>query len=224
MPREIPVTDGFPPSERTRVRRLPERGHYERADIYPVVDAALTCTVAYILDGRPHATATAHWRDGDRLYWHGSAASRFLKTVVGTEVSVSIHLTDGIVLARSGFDSSFNYRSATLFGICEEITGEEKVAQLDAFVDKLVPGRTAELRASTEQELKATTLLGMTITEASGKIRTGGVHDNPDDSNEKVWAGVLGVETRFTDLTPDDETPVLVEPAESVRRLLGKVI
>ena len=224
MPREIPVSDGFPPSERTRVRRLPERGHYERADIYPVVDAALTCTVAYLLDGRPHATATAHWRDGDRLYWHGSAASRFLKSVVGTEVSVSIHLTDGIVLARSGFDSSFNYRSATLFGICEEITGEEKAVQLDAFVDKLVPGRTADLRPSTEQELKATTLLGMTITEASGKIRTGGVHGNPDDSNEPVWAGVLGVETRFTDLTPDEETPVLVEPAENIRRLLGKVI
>jgi len=224
MPREIPVTDGFPPSERTRVRRLPERGHYERADIYPVVDAALTCTVAYLLHGRPHATATAHWRDGDRLYWHGSAASRFLKTVVGTEVSVSIHLTDGIVLARSGFDSSFNYRSATLFGICEEITGEEKATQLDAFVDKLVPGRAADLRASTDQELKATTLLGMTITEASGKIRTGGVHDNPDDSNERVWAGVLGVETRFTELTPDDETPVLVEVAENIRQLLGKVI
>ena len=224
MPREIPVTDGFPPSERTRVRRLPERGHYERADIYPVVDAALTCTVAYLLDGRPHATATAHWRDGDRLYWHGSAASRFLKSVVGTEVSVSIHITDGIVLARSGFDSSFNYRSATLFGICEEITGDEKVAQLDAFVDKLVPGRAADLRASTEQELKATTLLGMTITEASGKIRAGGVHGNPDDSEEQVWAGVLGVETRFTELTPDDETPVIVEAAENLRRLLGKVI
>jgi len=224
MPREIPVTDGFPPNEQTRVRRLPDRGHYERADIYPVVDAALTCTVAYLLDGRPHATATAHWRDGDRLYWHGSAASRFLKSVVGTEVSVSIHLTDGIVLARSGFDSSFNYRSATLFGICEEITGDEKVVQLDAFVDKLVPGRAANLRASTEQELKATTVLGMTISEASGKIRTGGVHGNPDDDHEKVWAGVLGIETRFTHLTPDGETPVLVEPADNIRRLLGKVI
>ena len=224
MPREIPVTDGFPPSERTRVRRLPERGVYERSEIYPVVDAALTCTVAYLLDGRPHATATAHWRDGDRLYWHGSAASRFLKSVVGTEVSVSIHLTDGIVLARSGFDSSFNYRSATLFGICEEITGDEKVAQLDAFIEKLVPGRTEVLRASTEQELKATTVLGMTITEASAKIRTGGVHDNPDDANEQVWAGVLGVETRLTTLVPDEETPVLVAPEESLRKRLGSVL
>lgn len=221
MPREIPVTDGFPPSERTRVRRLPERGVYERDEIYPVVDAALTCTVAYLLDGRPHATATAHWRDGDRLYWHGSAASRFLKSVVGTEVSVSIHLTDGIVLARSGFDSSFNYRSATLFGICEEITGEEKVAQLDAFINKLVPGRADILRASTEQELKATTVLGMAITEASGKIRDGSVHDNPEDASEKVWAGVLGIEMQFTNLVPDEETPVLVAPEESLRQRLG---
>jgi len=222
MPREIPVTDGYPPSERTRVRRLPERGHYERADIYPVVDAALTCTVAYLFDGRPYATATAHWRDGDRLYWHGSAASRFLKTVVGTEVSVSIHLTDGIVLARSGFDSSFNYRSATLFGICEEITGDEKVAQLDAFINKLIPGRAAELRASTEQEMKATTLLGMLITEASGKIRNGGVHDNPEDAQEKIWAGVLEVNTYFGDLHPDQDTQVIAEPSASLSGLTGK--
>lgn len=224
MSREIPVADGFPPSERTRVRRLPERGVYERDEIYPVVDAALTCTIAYLLDGRPHATATAHWRDGDRLYWHGSAASRFLKSVVGTEVSVSIHLTDGIVLARSGFDSSFNYRSATLFGICEEITGDEKVAQLDAFINKLVPGRANILRASTEQELKATTVLGMTITEASGKIRDGSVHDNPEDASEKVWAGVLGIEMQFTNLVPDEETPVLVAPEESLRKRLGSVL
>ena len=222
MPREIPVTDGYPPSERTRVRRLPERGHYERADIYPVVDAALTCTVAYLLDGRPHATATAHWRDGDRLYWHGSAASRFLKSVVGTEVSVSIHLTDGIVLARSGFDSSFNYRSATLFGTCEEITGDEKVAQLDAFIDKLIPGRAAELRTSTEQEMKATTLLGMTIAEASGKIRNGGVDDNPDDAQEKIWAGVIEINTFFGALHPDEETPVIAEPSANLSGLTGK--
>ena len=222
MPREIPVTDGYPPSERTRVRRLPERGHYERADIYPVVDAALTCTVAYLLDGRPHATATAHWRDGDRLYWHGSAASRFLKSVVGTEVCVSIHLTDGIVLARSGFDSSFNYRSATLFGICEEITGDEKVAQLDVFINKLIPGRAEELRASTEQELKATTMLGMNITEASGKIRNGGVDDNPDDAQEKIWAGVLEVNTYYGALHPDEDTPVITEPSANLSGLTGK--
>ena len=224
MPREIPISDGFPPNERTRVRRLPERGLYERSEIYPVIDAALTCTVAYLLDGRPIATPTAHWRDGDQLYWHGSAASRFLKSVVGTEVCVSIHLTDGIVLARSGFDSSMNYRSATLFGICEEITGAEKVTQLDAFVEKIVPGRSKELRASHDQELKATTMLGMKIIEASGKIRDGSVHDNSDDANEKIWAGVLEMETRFTGLTPDEETPVIAAPSQLLEQMIGKKI
>jgi hypothetical protein len=126
------------------------------------------------------------------------------------------------VLARSGFDSSFNYRSATLFGICEEITGDEKVAQLDAFIDKLIPGRSAELRSSTEQEMKATTLLGMTITEASGKIRTGGVDDNPDDAQEKIWAGVLEVNTFFGALHPDEETPVIAEPSANLSGLSGK--
>jgi nitroimidazol reductase NimA-like FMN-containing flavoprotein (pyridoxamine 5'-phosphate oxidase superfamily) len=224
MPREIPVSDGFPPNERTRVRRLPERGLYERSEIYPVIDAALTCTVAYLLDGRPIATPTAHWRDGDQLYWHGSAASRFLKSVVGTEVCVSIHLTDGIVLARSGFDSSMNYRSATLFGICEEITGAEKAAQLDVFVEKLVPGRSKELRASHDQELKATTMLGMKIIEASGKIRDGSVQDNSDDAHEKIWAGVLEMETRFTGLTPDDQTPVIAAPSQLLEQMIGKKI
>jgi hypothetical protein len=224
MPREIPVTDGFPPSERTRVRRLPDRGLYERAEIYPIIDAALTCTVAYSLDGRPIATPTAHWRDGDQLYWHGSAASRFLKRVVGTEVCVSIHLTDGIVLARSGFDSSMNYRSATLFGICDEITGDEKVAQLNAFIEKLVPGRSKELRGSHDQELKATTLLGMKISEASGKIRDGGVHGNDQDAAEKIWAGVLEIETRFTGLTPDHETPVIAAPSTLLEQMIGKRI
>ena len=224
MPREIPVNDGFPPSERTRVRRLPERGLYERSEIYPVVDAALTCTVAYLLDGRPIATPTAHWRDGDQLYWHGSAASRFLKSVIGSEVCVSIHLTDGLVLARSGFDSSMNYRSATLFGICEEITGSEKVDQLDVFIEKLVPGRSQELRASHDKELKATTMLGMKISEASGKIRDGGVHGNDDDAGEKIWAGVLEIETRFTRLTPDQEIQVITPPSQLLELLIGKKI
>jgi nitroimidazol reductase NimA-like FMN-containing flavoprotein (pyridoxamine 5'-phosphate oxidase superfamily) len=197
---------------------------YERSEIYPVVDAALSCTVAYLFDGRPIATPTAHWRDGDRLYWHGSAASRFLKSVIGTEVCVSIHLTDGIVLARSGFDSSMNYRSATLFGVCEEITGAEKVAQLDAFVEKLVPGRSKELRASHEHELKATTLLGMKIREASGKIRDGSVHDNSDDAQEPIWAGVLEIETRMTGLTPDAETPVIAAPSKTLEQMIGKRI
>lgn len=222
MPREVHVSDGFSPSERTRVRRLPDRGGYERDEIYPIVDAALTCTVAYMIDGRPYATPTAHWRDGDRIYWHGSSASRFLRSVVGSEVCLSIYFNDGIVLARSGFDSSVNYRSAMLFGTCEEIIGEEKVRALDAFVEKLVPGRSKELRRSTDQELKATTVLGATISEASAKVRDGGVNDNPDDRGERVWAGVIPLDMRFGELIPDDKTPVLEEPSKALRSLVGK--
>lgn len=224
MAREIPVTDGFPPSERTRVRRLADRGRYERDEIYPIVDAALTCTVAYVIDGRPYATPTAHWRQGDRIYWHGSAASRFLRSVVGSEVCISIHIADGIVLARSGFDSSMNYRSVTLFGVCEEIVGDEKERELDAFVEKLVPGRSKELRRSHDQELKGTTLLGATISEASAKVRTGGVSGKPEDDGERVWAGVLAIETRYSELIPDTKTPPLVDPSEILQSLIGKRI
>jgi hypothetical protein len=144
--------------------------------------------------------------------------------VIGSEVCVSIHLTDGLVLARSGFDSSMNYRSATLFGICEEITGSEKVDQLDVFIEKLVPGRSQELRASHDKELKATTMLGMKISEASGKIRDGGVHGNDDDAGEKIWAGVLEIETRFTRLTPDPEIQVTTPPSQLLELLIGKKI
>lgn len=222
MPREIPVSDGFPPSERTRVRRLPERGGYERDEIYPIVDAALTCTVAYVIDGRPYATPTAHWRTGDRIYWHGSAASRFLRSVVGGEVCISVYFNDGLVLARSGFDSSMNYRSAMLFGICEEIVGEEKERELDAFVEKLVPGRSKELRRSSDQELRGTTMLGATISEASAKVRSGGVSGKPEDDGERIWAGVLPIEVRFGELIPDATVPVLADPSAALRSLVGK--
>ena len=97
MAHDAPVIDGWPPSERTRARRLPDRASYERTDVYAVVDTAITCTVGYLLDGRPYVTPTAHWRDGDRIYWHGSAASRFLKSVVGHEACVSVHLLDGLI-------------------------------------------------------------------------------------------------------------------------------
>ena len=110
----------------------------------------------------------------------------------------------------------------TVFGICEEITGDEKIAQLDVFINKLIPGRAKELRASTEQELKATTMLGMNITEASGKIRTGGVDDNPDDAQEKIWAGVLEVNTYYGALHPDEDTPVIAEPSANLSGLTGK--
>jgi nitroimidazol reductase NimA-like FMN-containing flavoprotein (pyridoxamine 5'-phosphate oxidase superfamily) len=222
MPADIPVTDGWPPSARTRIRRLPDRASYERADIYAVVDATITCTVGYVIDGRPYVTPTAHWRDGDRIYWHGSAASRFLKSVVGQEACVSVHLIDGLVLARSGFEHSMNYRSATLFGRVEAIPDADKGAALDAFIEKLVPGRSGELRAPTEAELKQTTVLAMTVVEASAKVRAKGVADKPEDFEASVWAGILAVETRLSELVPDAEFPLRAAPSAELRELIGK--
>ena len=224
MAQDAPVIDGWPPSERTRIRRLPDRASYERADVYAVVDAAITCNVGYVIDGRPYVTPTALWRDGDRIYWHGSAASRFLRQVVGQEACVSVHLIDGLVLARSGFEHSMNYRSATLFGRVEAVADRDKRAQLDAFIDKLVPGRSGELRAPTEQELKQTTVLAMNVEEASAKVRAHGVVDKPEDFDAPVWAGILRVETRLRELLPDAEVPVRAAPSAVLAALVSKTL
>jgi hypothetical protein len=216
------VADGWPPSERTRVRRLPDRASYERADVYGIVDAAFTCTVGYIIDGRPYVTPTAHWRDGDRVFWHGSTASRFVRSVVGQEACLSVHLLDGLILARSGFEHSMNYRSATLFGRVEAVADEHKSAALNAFIDKLVPGRSAELRAPTAAELKQTTVLAMNVEEASAKMRAKGVADKPEDVEAPVWAGILTVDTRLSELLADVDLPVRAAPSAALLELLGR--
>jgi nitroimidazol reductase NimA-like FMN-containing flavoprotein (pyridoxamine 5'-phosphate oxidase superfamily) len=218
------VSDGreLTPTERTRAKRLADRASYARADIDAVLDAAIACSVGYVIDGRPYVTTTAHWRDGDRLYWHGSSASRFLKSVVGEEACLTAFLLDGLVLARSGFEHSMNYRSVTVFGRVERVEGAEAERALDAFVEKLVPGRSTELRRPTEQELRATTVLAMPITEASAKIRDGGTHDPQDDWDEPVWAGVLTVETRFGELIPETDPPPKAPVSDALRALLGR--
>lgn len=218
------MSEAFAPTERTRVKRIADRATYDKAAIYGVLDAAISCTVGYVIDGRPYVTPTAHWRDGDRLYWHGSSASRFLKSVVGHEACLSVHLLDGLVLARSGFEHSMNYRSVTAFGVVEKVEGPEIVRQLDRFLEKLVPGRAAELRESTEKELKATTLLSMEITEASGKIRDGGTEDPEEDWDQPVWAGVITIESRFAELIPETEPPPRAEASAALKALLGRRI
>ena len=215
----------FPPSERTRVKRIADRATYERDDVYAVLDAAITCSVGYVLDGRPHVTVTAHWREGNRLYWHGSSASRFLKTVLGQEACLTAHLLDGLVLSRSGFEHSMNYRSVSAYGRVGVVEDDaEMVRVIDLFLEKLVPGRARELRPSHEKELRATTLLTMEIEEASAKIRTGGTEDPAEDLDEPVWAGVLAMETRFTELIPETTPPPRGEASAQLRALLGRVL
>lgn len=181
-----------PASERTRVRRLAKRAHYDRPAIDSILDAGFVCHVGYAIDGMPYVTPTLYWREADHVYWHGSSASRMLRASEGAQVCLTVTHIDGLVLARSGFHHSANYRSVMLFGAARKVTdADDKRRHLDRFIDGLLPGRTAQLRPATAQELKATTLLSLKIEEASAKIRTGGPVDDEEDYALPVWAGVV---------------------------------
>jgi nitroimidazol reductase NimA-like FMN-containing flavoprotein (pyridoxamine 5'-phosphate oxidase superfamily) len=183
------------PSSRTRVKRLADRGRYDAETIHAILDAALLCHIGYVIEGRPYVTPTTFWRDGTRVYWHGSSASRMLEhQAAGAEVCFSATHVDGFVMARSGFHHSINYRSVMAFGrALPVLDADEKRAALDGFVERLFPGRAQELRPATSQELKATLVLSMALDEASAKIRTGPPKDDEEDYASPVWAGVLPV-------------------------------
>ena len=180
-------------TERTRVRRLSDRGRYDAATIHAIVDEALICHVGFVVNGAPVVIPTIHWREGDMLYFHGSAASRMLRSLKnGVEACVTVTLLDGLVLARSAFHHSMNYRSVVVFGTAREVTDpEEKVRALDALVEHVVRGRSAEIRPPNEKELRQTLVLALPLEEASAKIRTGGPVDDEEDYALPVWAGVL---------------------------------
>ncbi len=185
--------DRLEPTARSKIRRLHERAHYNREAINSVLDAGLVCHVGYCIDGLPHVTTTSYWRTGDRLFWHGSSASRMLRQLrQAVPVSINVSLIDGLVLARSGFHHSVNYRSVTLYGEAALVADEAaKLAALEAFTERLLPGRWAELRPTTSQELKATTVLCLPIVEGAAKIRTGPPKDDEADYALDVWAGVV---------------------------------
>lgn len=180
-------------TERTRLKRLPKRGHFDRETIYAILDAAFICHVGFVVDGQPYVIPTGFARIDDDLYIHGSSASRMLRNLAGgIDVCVTVTLIDGLVLARSAFHHSMNYRSVVILGKAEMVTEtDEKNKALEAFTNHVVPGRWADVRRPTELELKATTVLRLPITEASAKIRTGDPVDDEKDYAMNVWAGVL---------------------------------
>ena len=180
------------PSERTRVRRLPRRGAYDRATIDAILDEALICHLAFSVEGQPYAIPTAFARIGDHVYVHGSAASRMLRAAGGAPVCFTATLLDGLVLARSAFHHSMNYRSVVVLGGAEEVSDEEeRLAAMRALVERVAPGRWAEIRPPNAQELKATTILRLAIAESSAKIRTGPPIDDDEDLALPCWAGVI---------------------------------
>jgi len=187
--------DAFNPSTRSRVKRLAKRGAYDRATVYGILDAGLIGHVGYVIDGQPFVTPTAYWRDGDVLYWHGSSASRMLRHLAqGMPACLAVSHLDGLVLARSGFHHSLNYRSVMAFGRARLVEDPaQKGAALDAFLERLYPGRTLTLRPTTAQEIKATKVIAMEIEEASAKVRNGGPVDDEEDYALPIWAGVIPV-------------------------------
>lgn len=180
------------PSDRVRLRRSHERGIYEKQQIYDLLDQLPLAHVGYLIDGAPFVTPTFQWREGNRVYWHGSSASRMLRNSNANEVCVTCSTLDGFVMARSGFHHSVNYRSVMLLGKAEKVEGiAAKEERLKTFIDGLFPGRWDMLREMTGQELKATTILSMEIDEASAKVRTGGPVDDEEDYELPIWAGVI---------------------------------
>ena len=208
--------NAFTPTARSRAKRLHQRAHYDRETVFRLVDEIGTGTVGYVFDGQPYVTPTLVWREGEKVYWHGSSASRMLRTVrEGIPVCLNVFHLDGFVVARSGMHSSVNYRSATLFGTAAMVEGDAaKLASMEAFVDRFLPGRWPDLRPVTEQELKASMIVAMQIEEASAKIRTGHCADDEEDYALDIWAGVVPIRTVIGAPEPDPRNrPGVAQPA-----------
>jgi nitroimidazol reductase NimA-like FMN-containing flavoprotein (pyridoxamine 5'-phosphate oxidase superfamily) len=191
------TTDAYPVSPRNRVKRLHERGSYDRATVHRLLDASILCHVSYVIEGQPYCTPTFFWREGTRLYWHGSSASRMLENQTsGQKVCLTVAQLDSLVLARCGFNHSADYRAVMAFGTAYLVTDpDEKARALVAMVDRFFPDRTAGLRQSTKQEIKATSVITMEIEQASAKIRSKGVADDDEDYELPVYAERIPVRT-----------------------------
>ncbi|MEW2914266.1 pyridoxamine 5'-phosphate oxidase family protein [Leisingera sp. JC11] len=191
-------------SGRSRLRRAHERGHYDRESLYQVLDAMPLAHIGYQIDGATSVLPTLQWREGDHVYWHGSAASRAIRAMERAEVCLTVTCMDGYVLARSAFHHSVNFRSAMLFGVAEKITDEDaKAASLKAMVDHIFPGRWETLRPMNAQELKATAVLRMPIEEGAAKIRSGPPKDDEEDYALPIWAGVVPMAMELKPPQPD---------------------
>ena len=185
----------FQQTERTTLKRLPARGVYDRELVYQMLDEGFICHAGFAVEGRPFVIPTGYARANDKLYIHGSQASRMLRTLQnGVDVCVTVTLLDGLVLARSAFHHSMNYRSVVVFGRAVLVDDAEKMAALLAFSEHVIAGRWADVRQPTEQELKATTVLALPLDEVSAKVRTGPPLDDEEDYELPVWAGVIPLE------------------------------
>ncbi len=205
-------------TDRTTVQRLPKRGQYDRETINAILDEGFICHVGFVVDGQPYVIPTGYARVNDNVYIHGSSASRMLRNLSdGINVCVTVTLIDGLVLARSAFHHSINYRSVVMLGNAELVSdADEKNIALEALTEHIVPGRWADVRWPTELELKATTVLKLAVDEASAKIRTGNPVDDEEDYAMNVWAGVLPLTTSTGEPIADERLDPSVAVPEYV--------
>jgi len=207
-------------TKRTELRRIPDRGSHDWATIHQILDASFLAHVGFCVDGQPFVIPTLYGRNGEKLYLHGSAASRMLRELeTGIPACVTVTLVDGLVLARSAFDHSMNYRSVLAFGTARKIEDPaQKLNSLRVISEHLIAGRWADVRKPNEKELKATRVLEFSIEEASSKVRTGPPLDDENDYGLPVWAGVLPLEIKSRSPISDDRLIEDVALPDYVRR------
>ncbi len=210
------MTSMFPQTDRTTLKRLPKRGLFDRDLVYQILDEGFICHVGFVAGDHPVVIPTGYGRKDDRLYIHGSQASRMLKTLrAGIDVCVTVTLIDGLVLARSAFHHSMNYRSVVIFGRATEINERsEKLEALRCISDQVVPGRWDDARQPTEQELKQTTVLTLPLQEVSAKVRTGPPLDDEEDYQLPIWAGVVPLQLVAGPPEADPRLPSNIEPPD----------
>lgn len=212
----------YPIDDRNKVKRVPKRGHYDRETVYKVLDAAFHCHVGFVINDQPFVIPTAFGRKGDKIYLHGATTSRMMMHgEKGFPICVTITLMDGIVLARSAFHHSMNYRSAVVYGTAKLVADKDKEEALKIISDQILMGRWEESRLPNEKELKATSVLEMTIEQGSAKIRTGPPKDDAADYALPIWAGVVPMETKYMDALDDPDLTKGIEAPVSVRNLLN---
>ena len=212
-------------TKRTELRRIPDRGSRDWETIHQILDAGFLASVGFCVDGQPFVIPTLYGRDGEKLLLHGSAASRMLRQLeTGVPACVTVTLVDGLVLSRSAFDHSMNYRSVVAFGTARKVVdSDQKIKSLRVISEHLIAGRWADVRGPSEKELKATTVLEFSIEEASSKVRSGPPLDDESDYGLPVWAGVLPLEIKSRPPKPDDKLIKGVSLPDYVRRYDARI-
>lgn len=218
------MSERFKITEKTKLKRLPKRGNFDRETVYQILDEAFVCHVGFTVENQPFVIPTAYGRKDDVLYIHGSAASRMMKNLA-TEIDICVTVTilDGLVLARSAFHHSVNYRSVVIFGKAELVTEEsEKFEALRIFTEHIIPNRWNEIREPNAKEIKATTVLRLPITEASAKMRFGNPIDDDEDMSLNIWAGVIPIELTAQSPISDDLLAKNIEMPDHVKNYRRK--